>query len=772
MLTLKKIKKIYRVGAFEQEALAGVDMSFNLGEFTSILGPSGSGKTTLLNIIGGLDQYSEGDLIINGSSTKAFKDSDWDAYRNNSIGFVFQSYNLIDHISVIDNVEMSMTLSGMAKGERYIKAKSALERVGLLDHIHKKPNQLSGGQKQRVAIARALSNAPDIILADEPTGALDSVTSVEIMNLLTEISKDKLVIMVTHNRQLAEKYSNRIISLRDGRVASDTRHGIVESRDKSYRPQKTKMKLTTALKLSFNNLRTKLKRTSITAVAGSIGIIGIALVLSLSNGMSGEISSIEKNQLASMPISINEQPSLVGIGPDDTQQRQVVETTDRVIPYDPSAQVNLHKNNISEALIQALEAMPKTYYDSLQYQKSINLKLLSQSPTGTVTLLQPPKQVANQGPSSLMSASDDLMHELVNDLTALEEDYELLQGKMPQGPSDLVLILEEDYRIDGQLLEALKIPLSEGIAFEEIIGQTYVVANNDDLYVSHEGLYEINSDLNSVYHKGHEVTIVGIMRAKAHEDDSMASGINVIGPGLYYTQDFTSYILDKSMSSDIVKAQKNSDVDLLRGQKFNEFYSQSDALKALGGLGTPVAINIYPQSYENKGQIKAYIDGWNKNQPQDQRIVYTDLSEQISGAVTSIVDMIEMVLVAFAAISLLVSSIMIGIITYVSVLERTKEIGVLRSLGASKKDIKHVFYAETAIIGFFSGGLGILLTLVLSLPLNSILESSLGVANLVVVSPSQSLMLVVISTLLTLISGFIPASVAAKKNPVEALRSE
>jgi len=772
MLKIKKVKKVYKTGDFQQEALAGVDMSFNLGEFTSILGPSGSGKTTLLNIIGGLDQYTEGDLVINGRSTKDFKSKDWDAYRNNSIGFVFQSYNLISHISVLENVEMSMTLSGMGKQDRQAKAKKALERVGLIDHIYKKPNQLSGGQKQRVAIARALSNDPDIILADEPTGALDSVTSESIMTLLKEISNDKLVIMVTHNRELAETYSSRIISLRDGHVEADTRTHQVASKDSQYKAKKTKMKVTTALKLSFNNLRTKYKRTLITAIAGSIGIIGVSLVLSLSNGMSQEITAMETDQLSAMPITISERPTIIQMGPGEDSQEGPIESSQAIIPYDPGQEGVVHKNIIGGDLVEALDQMDSSLYETIQYERSINLNVIRETASG-LSLLQAPQSEGNDGPGDMSTGTDSLMQELPNSQAMIQEDYDLLAGHLPEDKGDLVLVLEDDYRLDQKLLEALDIPLTDQVDFSQVLGQTYVIAMNQDLYVKSGDFYERAADLQAAYEGGYTVEIVGIIKSKTgQEGQDLGNGFKVIAPGLYYTQDLTDYLLEESTQSSVVKDQMASDYDLLTGRPFNDFYSQSDALRQLGGLTSPVAINIYPVDYNAKTAIKTYLDEFNQGRSDLERIEYTDLSEQISSSITSMIDMIEMVLVAFAAISLVVSAIMIGIITYVSVLERTKEIGVLRSLGASKKDIKSVFYAETAIIGFFSGALGIGLTLLLSYPISSILEGSLGMANLVSVSALESGVLILVSTLLTMVSGFIPASIAAKKNPVEALRSE
>lgn len=835
MLHLEDIKKVYKTEDFEQSALDGITVSFNKGEFVSILGPSGSGKTTMLNIIGGLDQYSEGDLRICGTSTKDFKSNDWDAYRNNSVGFVFQSYNLIGHISVLENVEMAMTLSGVNKKERQRKAMKALEQVGLKDHIHKHPNQLSGGQKQRVAIARALSNNPEIILADEPTGALDSHTSIEIMELLQEIASDKLVIMVTHNQKIAEQYSTRIVRLKDGQIEGDSpvmieeeimvneevivkpkgfmersllkfgferkeqetevvmvKQTIQKAKNatsklpnasySSYNPKRTSMSLMTALKLSFNNLRTKFKRTMITSLAGSIGIIGVALVLFISNGMNYEIASLEEDQLAGMPITIIETPTVLNIGPPVNNSEDGTESinVNHIIPYDPETTTYTHKNLLTDDFIDYVDTMNPDYYDTIQYQMALNLNVLIKNNSGIIELVD--TNTLTGGNQVFIGTT--IFNELPDNNDLIIEQNEILSGRMSENMNEVILVIEDDNEIDQNLLQTIGITPHEIVYYDEVIGTEFSVALNDDYYTSLESpkdsegsenqvLYAINNDMTTIYENGITLEIVGILRP-VHEDDDAEtnSALNLLSSGIYYTTDLTNRLIDESMNSEIVNAQIESEIDVLTGREFTEHYTQNEAIKKLGGSSVPTGIVIYSKYYEQKTNIKTYLDEWNTDLDEEDTIEYTDLSEQISGSMTSMIDLIEIVLVSFAAISLVVSSIMIGIITYVSVIERTKEIGVLRSLGASKRDIKTVFYAETAIVGCIAGLLGIAITGLLSIPISSILEGMLDISGIVQFSAYQSVILVVISTALTIFSGLIPASIAARKNPVEALRSE
>jgi len=759
LLKLKNIKKTYYVGDLAQEAVKGIDLTLNKGEFVSITGPSGCGKTTTLNIIGGLDRYTSGDLEINGVSTKEFKDSDWDAYRNNSVGFVFQSYNLVGHISVLANVELGMTLSGVSKQERKQRAIEVLVRVGLEDHLHKRPNQLSGGQRQRVAIARALANDPEIILADEPTGAIDSKTSVEIMELIKEISNDKLVIMVTHNNELAEKYSSRIVKLKDGLIIDDTNHVSESKTDTEYKPKKTSMSFMTALSLSFNNLKTKFGRTLITALAGSIGIIGVALVLSISNGMSSEISSLESDQLSNMPITISENPTQINVGPPQRTEETEIDVDDSVIvPYDPREDVDSHKNVISKEYIDYVNELEGNLADAIQFRTGLKMNVLAQDEFVT--------QVDVQGSRINFS-------ELPSDTELVLDQYELLTGEYPSNAYETLIVVDEYNRLNQTYLASLGYDVSEDIELSELIGTEIVVAKNDDYYMNNEtlGVYQANTDLSEAYENGFKTKVVGIIRPIVGDEESIAE-ISLLDQGVYYLPELTDLVLDNSMNSEVADLQLNSDKNIFTNQEFNDFSTKEDVLKLIGAASEPVGILIYPNDFDSKEEIKVYLDEWNENLEPDEQVIYQDLAEVITDLMGSMISMIQTVLVAFAAISLVVSAIMIGIITYVSVLERTKEIGILRSLGARKKDIKRVFNAETVIVGFVAGTLGIAITYLMSFPINNILSGILDIDNIVQMDITESLGLVALSVGLTLMSGLIPASIASRKNPVDALRTE
>ncbi|WFD11920.1 ATP-binding cassette domain-containing protein [Tepidibacter hydrothermalis] len=765
MLKLKNISKVYKAGSFEQKALNGVNLQFKQGEFVSVLGPSGSGKTTTLNIIGGLDIYSDGDLIINGKSTKKFTDSDWDAYRNNSIGFIFQSYNLIGHLSVLDNVELGMTLSGISDKERKEKSLEVLKRVGLSDHVNKKPSQLSGGQKQRVAIARALVNNPDVILADEPTGALDSKTSVEIMELIKEISNNKLVIMVTHNPKLAKKYSTRIIELEDGQVINDSNPVTSNVDSNNYRIKKTSMNFITALKLSFNNLRTKKIRTLITAFAGSIGIIGVAMVLFISNGMNAEISNLESEQLSSLPIMVNESPMTLKLpsgGGGNNEINEIKIDESGVTPFDPITDLSSHKNNITEDYIDYITKLDSSLGD-IQYQLGLQMNILVKNNDNI-------QNIATNNKGSLS------FKEIPTDDKLINEQYEVINGKFPVGHNELLLVVDEYNRLDQNVLLTLGLDIDEGtISFDSIIGKELVVAKNNDYYEEMESIFPVSHDLSMAYKNGFKVTIVGVARpiVSENERNSQVNTItSILSPGLWYKNDLTEAVITDSINSNISITQLNKDYNVLTGKKFSEKITKDDVLKFIGAIDTPVGVTIYPTDFESKTQIKEYLDSWNDSLDEDHQILYTDLAENITSMMDSMVSMIQTVLVAFAGISLVVSTIMIGIITYVSVLERTKEIGVLRSLGARKKDISRVFNAETFIVGLISGSLGIFLTYVLSDPVNKVLSKSMQIDQIVVIDVNQSIMLIAISVALTLVSGLIPAKIAAKKDPVKALRTE
>ena len=751
MLELKKISKDYKVGEGTFRALNEVDLKFNKGEFVAILGHSGCGKTTALNIIGGLDRYTEGDLIINGTSTKSFSDRDWDAYRNNSIGFVFQSYNLINHLTVLDNVELGMTLSGVSKDIRHEKALSVLKRVGLEYHINKKPTLLSGGEKQRVAIARALVNDPDIILADEPTGALDSKTAREILDLIREVSKDKLVIMVTHEAKYANEYASRTVKLLDGEVIEDT--GAVKGVPdlEGYKPKKTSMSFFTALKLSFNNLRTKKFRTTITAFASSIGIIGVGLVLSISNGFSGILDDLESDQLVGLPIMITE-GALVLHGPPVAIMTDEVPYSEEneIAVYDPEDYE--HFNDITMDFVDYLETMDSNVYTALQYNYGYIPRLLVED--GSVIKLIESSSVSF---SSFITPEEEL-----------DEYYEILDGAFPTNAFEVSLLVKNDRVVDIDILEALGFDTDETILFEDIIGKKIYVGNNNDLYAQSGDSFlpQISFDTDDLV-DATELTITGIIRLI---DDTVSIGGS---NGIYYLYDLESALIEANISSNICVAQNASDTSVFNDEALTED-AKFNMLSALGcNEEVPRAIMIYSDSIDNKTEIKDFIELYNEGKLDEEEILVLDLAETIGNTMGTIISMISIVLSAFASISLIVSSVMIGIIIYISVLERTKEIGIIRSLGGRKKDVSRVFNAESVIIGAFAGLLGVTITYLLTFPINFIaarFEETLG--GVAQVNPLHLVALVLISTVLTFIGGFIPATIAAKKNPVEALRVE
>ena len=867
MLKLKNIKKTYVSGDEKVEALKGINIEFRKSEFVSILGQSGCGKTTLLNIIGGLDRYTSGDLIINGKSTKDFKDRDWDAYRNYSVGFVFQSYNLIGHQTVLSNVELALTISGVSRKERKQRAIKALEEVGLKEQIHKRPNQLSGGQMQRVAIARALVNNPDIILADEPTGALDTKTSVQVMEILKKISKDKLIIMVTHNPELAEKYSSRIIKILDGKITddSDPIEHQKEEKKKDTKKRRTSMKFLTALRLSLNNLMTKKGRTILTSFAGSIGIIGIALILAISTGVQNYINKVEEDTLSSYPITIEESTvdmsslmqSMSGENTDNVENKEEEKVYSADIMNDMITTLSNKKqsNNLKEL---------KKYLDdgdneitknsnSIKYGYDLNINLYRANTDNEIVRVNPSTVMNAFGMGDMIEAQNnsamssvfgssmmtntDICFEMLDNQQLLESQYDLVKGNWPKQYNEVVLVLKEDGRIDDYTLYSLGLKdqselkdkwkavengekldenqESTSYSYDDLLNLQFKLLLNSDYYQKQNGLWVNKEDddnyLKEKINNAETVKVVGII--KQNEQSAVSTSVT---SGIGYTKQLKEYVVEKSNDAQIVKEQKeNKDVNVFSGLKFptdedtstmenltteqrmamsklsseeiaqmmetysaNKDASYEKNVQKLGAvdIDTPTSISIYPKDFEAKDKISSAIEEYNQTQRDDGKeentISYTDIVGTMMKSVSQIINTISYVLIAFVAISLIVSSIMIGIITYISVLERTKEIGILRAIGASKKDISRVFNAETLIIGLISGLIGIGITVLLTLPINSMIYAVTGVKVVTAVPFKAGVVLVLISMFLTIIAGLIPAKIASKKDPVIALRTE
>lgn len=752
MLTIKNIYKSYGLKDSKYSVLKDINLSFRPNEFVAILGPSGSGKTTLLNILGGLDQYDSGDLIINGKSTKKFKDKDWDSYRNKSVGFIFQSYNLISHISILSNVEMCLTLRNTSKSVARKKAIEALERVGLKDHIHKKPNQLSGGQMQRVAIARALVNNPDIILADEPTGALDSKTSTQIMELIKDISKDKLVIMVTHNENLADIYASRIIKLSDGVIISDSNPYETKEESDLYTLPKTKMSLLTALGLSLNNIKTKKGRTLLTSFAASIGIIGISLVLALSNGFQIQIDDFEKNTLTQMPIYITPEAT-------DLKSEMALELrngedeypSDNIIKKYQYTVANAHKNKITSDYINYINSINNDYLNGIGYGYNANMNVIIKN--ATVDYFN---NNYIETSFSTNSTSD-----------IIKENYDLLSGRYPQNSNEALLIVDTYNRLYPYLYKDLG--LKENSTFEDVIGKELQVVSNNNFYEEADGLFITKQNYDELWNNDDniKINITGIIRAKKDASVTLYSGSTLL-----INAKIEEESIDKNLNSNIVKAQKEKDYNVLNGDYFDEDDTKELAISMLGGSKDPQTIAIYPKDFISKDKIIEYLDKYNENKSDEDKIIYTDYASTVTDLSGGIMNGITLVLVGFSSVSLIVSSIMISIITYISVLERTKEIGILRSLGARKKDISRVFNAETAIIGFTSGLMGVGIAYLLTFPINVVIKNATNLDSVARLSIYHAVLMIIISIVITVIGGLIPAKMASKKDPVEALRTE
>ena len=861
MLKLKNITKVYNSGNEKLKALDNVGIMFRKSEFVSILGPSGCGKTTLLNIIGGLDRYTSGDLIINGKSTKYFKDRDWDSYRNYSVGFVFQNYNLIGHQTVLSNVELALTISGVSKKERKKRAIKALEEVGLKRQINKKPNQLSGGQMQRVAIARALVNNPDIILADEPTGALDTKTSIQVMEILKNISKDKLVIMVTHNPDLAQKYSSRIIKILDGKIIDDS--NILKEATKEEKAhdnkRRTSMKFLTALHLSLNNLMTKKGRTILTSFAGSIGIIGIALILAISTGVQNYINKVEEDTLSSYPLTIEESTidmssmidTMMGENKNSEKREEgKIYSSDIMNDLIASLSSKISTNNLKalKEYIESDTSKIRENSNAIKYSYNLDINLYKSNTDDGIVKVNPSTVMETLGmttsnpysqmmPLSSMMGNNNVWEELIDNDELLKSQYNLLAGSWPTKYNEVVLIVGKNNEISDYTLYSLGLkdqnelkskmkdiqngetvePSEETVySYDDLLNLSYKLVLNSDYYVKTNNLWIDKSEddfyMKQIIKDAEEIKVVGII--KQNDSSTATSKSGQIG----YTSDLTKYVINKTNSSDIVKAQKeNKEINIFTGLEFPkdelnsdfDYNSLSEAEKIKLGklnsdelaelmkayrdnknssyesnliklasvdISSPASISIYPKNFASKNNLIDIIEEYNKtakdNNKEENIINYTDVIGTMMKSVSQIINTISYVLIAFVAISLVVSSIMIGIITYISVLERTKEIGILRAIGASKKDISRVFNAETLIVGFISGVIGILITMLLTLPINSLIHMITGVSIITKVPLNAAIILVIISMLLTIVAGLIPSRIASKKDPVVALRTE
>lgn len=837
MLQLKDIKKQYVTGDTTVQALKGINLQFRKNEFVSILGPSGCGKTTMLNIIGGLDKYTSGDLIINGVSTVEYKDADWDNYRNHSIGFVFQSYNLIPHQTVLGNVELALTLSGVGKKEKRERAVKALQQVGLGDQLNKLPNQLSGGQMQRVAIARAIVNDPEIVLADEPTGALDSETSIQVMQLLKQIAKDRLVIMVTHNPNLADKYSSRIVRLLDGQVIEDTNpYEAKDSELEHKKPgKKAAMSIWTAFSLSLRNLFTKKARTILTAFAGSIGIIGIALILSLSSGFQNYIYDVQQDALSNYPLTINStnvdmasffQSSGSNQDREEYPDDDTVHSNNFLGDMFSSMTDSIVQNDLKSLKKYLEENIDRDKISGIQYTYNFNYNIYTAdgyklNPYEMPDVLKQMLQGNNMaGLYESMMKSATTWSEMMDNPTLIQSQYDLLEGKWPSSAGEILVVVDRynsipDYNLyqmgfksENELIYSVMEMLArqqlpdaspeeikqlaiammqsmgiqyeeseENFSFDEILGTKYKVLLDSDYFIEGQNadgqkiyVQDLEADMTDKLQSAFSLEIVGIVRLR----ENVSSG--ALSTPVVYTNALTDYIINATNASAPVAYQRaNPDIDVTTGKPFESGRTMDNVLSLMGvaDKDTPASISIYPTSFNNKAYVIDIINQYNRDMPDEQKISYTDYMGVLMDSVSIIINAITYVLIAFVSISLVVSSIMIGIITYISVLERTKEIGILRSIGASKRDISRVFNAETVLVGLLAGILGILVTILLNVALiNPIIASLAHIYNVASLPLGGALILIIISVLLTLVAGLIPSGIAARKDPVVALRSE
>ena len=836
MLQLKDIKKQYVTGDTTVQALKGINLQFRKNEFVSILGPSGCGKTTMLNIIGGLDKYTSGDLIINGVSTVEYKDADWDNYRNHSIGFVFQSYNLIPHQTVLGNVELALTLSGVGKKEKRKRAVKALQQVGLGDQLNKLPNQLSGGQMQRVAIARAIVNDPEIVLADEPTGALDSETSIQVMQLLKQIAKDRLVIMVTHNPNLADKYSSRIVRLLDGQVIEDTNPYEAKDFELEHKKpgKKAAMSIWTAFSLSLRNLFTKKARTVLTAFAGSIGIIGIALILSLSSGFQNYIYDVQQDSLSNYPLTINStnvdmasffQSSGSNQDREEYPDDDTVHSNNFLGDMFNSMTDSIVQNDLKSLKKYLEENIDRDKISGIQYTYNFNYNIYTEdgyklNPYEMPDVLKQMLQGNNMaGLYESMMKSATTWSEMMDNPTLIQSQYDLLEGKWPSSAGEILVVVDRynsipDYNLyqmgfksENELIYSVMEMLArqqlpdaspeeikqlaiammqsmgiqyeeseENFSFDEILGTKYKVLLDSDYFIEGQNadgqkiyVQDLEADMTDKLQSAFSLEIVGIVRLR----ENVSSG--ALSTPVVYTNALTDYIINATNASAPVAYQRaNPDIDVTTGKPFESGRTMDNVLSLMGvaDKDTPASISIYPTSFNNKAYVIDVINQYNRDMPDEQKISYTDYMGVLMDSVSIIINAITYVLIAFVSISLVVSSIMIGIITYISVLERTKEIGILRSIGASKRDISRVFNAETVLVGLLAGILGILVTILLNVALiNPIIASLAHIYNVASLPLGGALKLIIISVLLTLVAGLIPSGIAARKDPVVALRS-
>lgn len=780
MLELKNICKDYQAGETVTHALKNVSVAFRQQEFVAILGPSGSGKTTLLNVIGGLDRYDSGDLVINNQSTKNFKETEWDAYRNNAVGFIFQNYNLIGHLSIMENVELGLTLSGVSRQARAAKAKEALIKVGLGAHLHKRPNQLSGGQMQRVAIARAIAGDPDILLCDEPTGALDSQTSQQIMDLIKSLSQERLVIMVTHNRALAKGYANRILEFKDGEIQSDSHPYAEPAKQEQFHLKRTKMSFANALHLSLTNILTKKGRTFLTAFAASIGIISIAVVLSLSSGFQRQIDLTMGKTLAKYPITIAQTTTDMNSVHNQQESMSLVKNHGYLTVKKDQRSKAIKTNKLTPAFVRYVKHINPEAASNLAFQRSTALNLLtkkagkirpaafsniSQEDQNSISSLQ------NQTASSMGVGSSVFPTSLSKrrQNSFLKQNYQLLAGQWPQSVQDVVLVIDNKDAVVPAALNNLGFKVKEGdkLNYRRLVGQTYHLISNDRYYQEvAPGRFMPRRPDQAMYDQASlRLRLCAVIRPKSRDSIAM------LAPGIAYSNQLTQKVVNLNKDSQIVRAQKASSTNVLTGQQLNKM-AKREALAVLGATSTPTSIMIYPNSFAHKDEVLHYLDKWNHGRKKADKITYLDMSHMVTQLTGGLLNGITIVLIAFAAISLITSMIMIGILTYTSVLERVKEIGILKALGARKKDITRVFDAETCLLGIFSGLLGVIIAYLLTFPINHLLYRLTELKNVAFLQPQAALILVIVSTVLTMLGGHLPARIAAKEEAAAALRSE